>query len=460
MLCYFAREASSLTAVLTGASGDDPLQVCWGSSWRFLVTMKCTQKIVLLAAGLSFAFAHSNARSEDWLQWRGPSGNNHAPTDASAPTEWSETEGLAWATPLPGRGHSSPTLVGNRIYLTTADLAAETQSLLVVDRSTGRLLKSSLAHQGGLPSRIHGNNSHASPTVASDGQRVFALFCNEDAAWVTAFDLDGNRLWQQRAIGFAPQQYEFGFGSSPVVVDDLVIVTSEYDGRESGIVALAAASGKRRWLANRPNQLSYSSPARLSVAGKTQLLISGNYLLASYDATSGRSLWSVQGSTQATCGTMVWDDSTGLAYASGGYPEPFTLGVKLAGDHAIVWRNNVKCYEQSLLAHAGFVYGIADSGVAYCWRGTDGKEMWKSRLGRGGGYSASPLLVGGNLYVTSERGTTYVIRATPDRFDLLAENQLGNSAFATPTPGDGRLYHRFARDEHGRRQEYLVAIGQ
>lgn len=396
--------------------------------------------------------------AEDWPQWRGPTGDNHAAPGATAPVTWSEESGLAWKTAIPGRGHSSPTLVGDRIYLTTADEVEQTQSLLILDRGTGRLINEVEAHRGGLPGRVHPNNTHASPTVASDGRRVFALFCNQDAAYVTAFDLFGNRLWQKRVGGFAPVQYEFGFGSSPRVVDGLVVLATEYDGSESGLYAVDPATGEPVWTTPRVNELSYSTPAIANLGGTNQLLMSGNYSLASYDAKSGSKLWQTEGSARATCGTMVWDESLGLAFASGGYPDQFTLAVRLNGDHGIAWQNRVKCYEQSLLVVDGHLYGISDKGVAYCWRGSDGQQMWKTRLG--GGFSSSPLLVDGKIYATSERGAMHVFEANPQRFVSLATNQLGDSGFATPTPADGRLYHRYAKTEGGQRQEYVVAIGE
>ncbi|MCA9236829.1 MAG: PQQ-binding-like beta-propeller repeat protein [Planctomycetales bacterium] len=400
----------------------------------------------------------ASAVAQDWPQWRGPHCDNRATAGATAPIEWSEDAGLAWSTPLPGRGHSSPTLVGERIYLTTADADAQTQSLLIVDRRTGALVRTVVVHEGGLPARIHPNNSHASPTVASDGQHVYALFCNQNAAMVTAFDLDGEQLWQQRAGAFDPQRFQFGFGSSPVIVGDVIVMATEYDGPESGLYALDLATGAQRWHAPRPNSLSYSTPRPLSDRGRSLLLLSGNNLLAAYNAADGQVAWSVPGSTMATCGTMVADAQSGLAFASGGFPGSFTVALRLDGAHDVVWQNNVRCYEQSLLLAGDFLYATADNGVAYCWRAADGEEMWKRRLG--GKYSSSPLLVGDRIYATNERGTTFVLAATPEECRVLAENRLGDSAFATPAPADGRLYHRYGKTVDGRRQEYLVAIGE
>ena len=397
------------------------------------------------------------AQADDWPQWRGPTGNNHAAAGATAPTEWGEDSHIVWRTPVPGRGCSSPTIYGKRIYLTTSDEEVGSQSLLVFDRATGRLLKETVAHWGNLPPKIHPKNTHASPTVACDGRRVYALFNNDYATKVTAFDLEGAKLWQEKVSDFDPQEYEFGYGASPILVDGVLVVAADYDGADSGIYAIDPANGRQVWHTPRPEKLSFSSPIATDLDGRVQLIISGLEQIASYDPATGRVLWSTEASTQATCGTMVWDNNLGLAFASGGYPDSFTLAIRTNGDHQVVWQEKVKCYEQSLLSYKGYVYAASDNGVAYCLRAKDGKEMWKKRLS--GPFSSSPLLVGETIYVTNEMGTTYVFKATPDDYQAIAENELGDEAFATPAACDGRLYHRYATRADGPRQEYLVAIG-
>ncbi|TWT33583.1 Outer membrane protein assembly factor BamB [Posidoniimonas corsicana] len=411
----------------------------------------------LIAAALLLTAACS-ACAQDWRQWRGPTGDNHAAAGATAPVEWSEDAGLAWLTPIPGRGHSSPTIVGDRIYLTTADEQEQTQSLLIVDKATGRLIRQEVAHRDGLPARIHGNNTHASPTVASDGERVFALFYQKSGARVTAFDLSGQRLWQRKVCGFDPQMYQFGFGSSPRLVDGKLIISAEYDGPDAGVYAIDPADGGEIWKAPRRPGISFSTPIDAQLAGRRQLMLSGDGLIVSYDPATGEKLWSQIASTVATCGTMVWDAENQLAFASGGYPDSFTLAIRADGEHQVVWDNSVKCYEQSLLFANGYVYGVSDRGVAYCWRSIDGEEMWRQRLG--GGYSASPVLVGDAIYVSSEQGTTFVFRATHEGYQQLAENQLGTDCFPTTTPSGGRLYHRYGNGQGAQRQEYLAAIGE
>lgn len=399
------------------------------------------------------------ALADDWPQWRGPAGQNHAAEGATAPDVWSETSGLAWIAKVPGRGHSSPVIVAGRIYLTTCDEQTEKQSLLVFDQASGELLKQTVAHIGKLPPRIHGNNTHASPTVASDGSHVFALFNNDLACWVTKFDLDGNQIWQQRVAAFDPQRYQFGFGSSPIVHAGLVIFATEYDGPDSGVYAIRSDTGQQAWKVTRLESLSNSTPIVANLDGRPQLIMTGHSQIASYDPSSGRQIWSTRGSTRATCGTMVWDSARNLAFASGGYPDTFTLSVQCNGKPDVVWNTNkVRCYEQSLLYTDGHLFAVSDNGIAHCLRGEDGQPMWSERLG--GSYSSSPVLVDGKVYVTNEDGTTFVFRATADKYQPIATNQLGDECFATTTPVDGRLYHRYAKRERGERQEYLAAIGE
>ena len=124
----------------------------------------------------------------------------------------------------------------------------------------------------------------------------------------------------------------------------------------------------------------------------------------------------------------------------------------------VVWQNRVKCYEQSMVVAGDYLYGFADNGIVFCWRCSDGQEMWKQRLG--GPVSASPLLVGDRIYASNERGVTFVFRASPNGFQLLGKNVLGDSSFASPVYADGKLFLRHASSGNGTRQEFLVAIDQ
>ncbi len=405
--------------------------------------------LVWFASGLAWG---------DWPQWRGPTGDNHAPTAASTPPiEWSNDEGTLWNVAIPGRGHSSPIVVGDRLYLTTCDEQARTRSLLIFDRHTGQLLASPVAHTGGLAERIHAHNTHASSTPASDGEHVYAMFDYENAIWITCYDLDGQQLWQRRVAGFDPQLMQFGLGTSPILHQDLLILATEYDGADSGVYAIDKRTGDLAWKAPRRQTLSNSSPIVATVGGKPQVVISGHASVAAYDVENGHELWKVGGAHQATCGTMVWDQSLDMVFASGGFPESKTLAIKVSDEPHVAWENPAKCYEQSMLVYEGHVYAVADSGVAFCWRAADGERMWTKRLG--GKYSSSPLLAGDRIYVSNEGGTTFVIAASPREFEQLGQVQLGDEVFATPASVEGKLYYRYADSASGTRQEYLMAVG-
>src|SRR4051794_10149099 len=158
----------------------------------------------------------------DWPWWRGPALDGKS-TDRDAPTKWSPTENIAWKADVLGRGHSSPAVCGDKVFLTTADETAQKQFLLAFDRKTGKSLWTTLAHQGEFL-RKNPKNSHASATPACDGERVYSVFVNHGGLHVTATDLDGKIVWQVEAGAF---RSEHGYGSSPVLYKSLVIVNGD-----------------------------------------------------------------------------------------------------------------------------------------------------------------------------------------------------------------------------------------
>lgn len=394
------------------------------------------------------------AKSGDWPSWRGPTGNGVAEGGQDVPTTWSETSNVLWKVPLPGRGHSSPTVVGERIFLATADEARQVQYVLALDRANGKELWKTPVSRGGFP-KTHAKNTHASGTVACDGERLFIAFHHDQKITLACLDLEGKEVWRDDVGRFHPQWYEYGYAPSPILYKDTVIISADYEGG-GFLAAYNRASGKQAWKVSRPKKLSFSSPIVARVAGKDQLLISGCEAVASYNPANGKGNWNANATTMATCGTMVWDGD--LVFASGGYPKAETVCIKGDGSGQIVWRNNQKCYEQSMLAHEGYVYAVTDRGRGYCWRARDGKEMWRARMQ--GPVSASPVLVGDNIFQSVESGKTFVFKANPQKFESVAENQLGSEAFPTPTICGNRIYIRTATGRGPARQEYLYCIGK
>lgn len=391
--------------------------------------------------------------SLDWPWWRGPGRNGIAVEGQDIPTKWSESENVIWKAPVPGRGHSSPTVVGEQIYLATANESVSSQSVVAYARKTGKKLWETELNRGGFP-RTHPKNTHGTCSVAYDDGRLFVAFHHRDKVTLYCLDTAGKKLWQKVVGKFAPRQYEYGYAPSPVIYKGRVIASADYEG--GGFIACYDRDGKQLWKTARPRLLSFSSPVVANVAGKDQLLISGCEAVASYEPQNGKLNWAVNATTMATCGTVVWDGD--LVFASGGYPKPQTVCVKADGSKKIVWSNNKKCYEQSMLAHNGYIYALTDRGLAYCWRAEDGREMWRARLE--GPVSASPILVGDNIFVSVESGRTFVFKADPKRFTKVSTNKLGDSAFATPSVCGNRMYLRVAFGQRSNRQEFLYCIGK
>lgn len=288
----------------------------------------------------------------DWPWWRGPLRNGVA-DQAAVPVTFSETDHVIWKTPVPGRGHSSPTVVGNRVFLTTATIAEQIHEVLAFDRTTGKPLWRKEVNRGGFPAKNHPKNTEATATLACDGERLFAVFYHHDNVVAVTLNFDGEVVWEKEVCRFRPKTYEYGYAPSPVLYQNTVLIAAEYDG-ESFITALDRQSGDRVWQAPRPTMITFSTPMIAHVAGKDQLLISGAQKVSASDPATGKPLWSVDGTTFATCGTMVWDGE--IVFASGGYPKAETLAVKADGSGEVLWRNNQKCYEQSMLARDGYLY--------------------------------------------------------------------------------------------------------
>ena len=388
-----------------------------------------------------------------WHTWRGPNSNGVV-VDQNPPTEWSDTKNVIWKVKVPGRGHASPIVVGDQIVLATADNNAQTQSVVSFDFVTGEQNWIRQVNQGNFNPKIYPSNTHASSSVTSNGKLLFAVFNNNQSAQIAALDLNGNIVWEKKAATFLPKRYHLGFGASPIIYNDTVIVTSECE-RDGSVVALKCENGDEVWRVDRKDATSYSTPVVADVAGREQMILSGANQVVSYDPRDGSKQWSVKGPWSVTCGTAVWTED--MVFVSGGYPQGTTMGINADGSEQIAWQNRTMLYEQSLLAVDGYIYGLSDRGIAYCWQANDGTEMWKERLE--GKVSASPVFAGGNIYISVESGKTFVFKANPERFDAVAENQLGDIAYATPTFVNNKIIARVAV-RGSPIQEWLYCIGE
>lgn len=388
----------------------------------------------------------------DWPWWRGPNRNGIAAAGQKPPLKWSESENVLWKSPVPGRGHGSPAVVGDQVFLAGAEHDREVQSVLCYDRQTGKQLWQTEVHKGGFEKKGNSKSSLASCTVACDGERVFVNFLHDGAIWTTALDRKGKQLWQTKVSDYVLHQ---GFGSSPAVYQSLVLVSADNKGG-GAVAALDRATGKVVWSQERPKQPNYASPIILRVTGRDQLLMTGCDLVSGLDPLTGKKLWEVKGSTTECVTSTVTDGR--LIFTSGGYPKNHVSAVQADGSGKLAWENGSRVYVPSMLVRDGHLYAVQDAGVAVCWKCDTGKEVWKERLG--GTFSASPVLAGEHIFATNEAGRTFIFGATPKGFELVAQNQLGEEVLATPAICGGRIYLRVASQNRGQREETLYCLGR
>lgn len=400
---------------------------------------------LLLAAFATFTFA------ADWPAWRGPTGDGHAATGQQLPVKWDESENLVWKAAVRGRGHGSPIVIGDRVLLGTADVETDEQLVLSFDRSTGKQLWQSVVHRGNLNTKGHKISSQASSDVVSDGERLFVNFLNDGAIFTTALDLKGKQLWQRRVCDFQVHQ---GFGSSPVVYQNMVLVSADHRGGGK-MTGLNKLTGEIVWQQDRPPVANYATPAVLTAAGKVQAVLAGCNKVESFDPLTGTKLWSIDGSTEETVVTAVTDGSR--VFLGGGYPKNHTMALEADGSGQIAWENVTKTYVPSMLVKNGHVFAVSDAGRAICWKSATGEERWNEKVDRE--FYGSPVMADSRIYVTSKGGVTSVFEATPEKFTLLSQNQLGDECFSSPAICDNRIYLRSAKTSPTR-QEYLWCVGE
>ena len=389
----------------------------------------------------------------DWPWWRGPHRNGHANKVQQPPTKWSEGENIVWKRPIPGRGHASPIVVGDHLYLPTADRKRNVQTVLCLNRDTGETIWETVVHRGGIMKKNQ-KASQASSTIACNGQQLFVNFLNDGAVYTTALSRDGQQQWQHKICDYVIHQ---GYASSPAIYKNLVIVSADTKHQKGGaIVALDQETGEERWRQSRPSMPNYPSPVVLTAAGKTQVILTGCELVSSFDPDTGEKLWEIEGATTECVTSTITDGN--LVFSSGGYPDNHVAAIHADGSGKVAWRNGDRVYVPSMLLKDGYLYAILDAGIAACWNASNGKEQWKKRLG--GTFSSSPVLVGDHIYAIDENAKMTIFHANPERFEKVAVNQLEGDSFSTPTIAGSRIFLRLGTRQDDARQEVLCCIGE
>jgi outer membrane protein assembly factor BamB len=379
------------------------------------------------------------ARAEEWPGWRGPRGDGTS-AEKDVPSHWSQTDNVAWKTPIPGTGHSSPVIWGERVFLTTCLEKERQRVLLCLDRRDGKLLWQRVVLTAPLEKK-HKLNSYASSTPATDGKHVWVSFLAMPNMEAACYDLEGNKVWQ-----VSPGEFHsvHGFCSPPVLYKDTVILNGDQDDPRAFLVALAKDSGKERWRIARPGLRSYCPPLIVDAAGRTQMVLSGSKCVAGYDPDTARQLWIIHGPTEQFVASLVYAND--LFFLTCGFPERHLLAIRPDGEGDVTqthvaWRQKgvPAGYVPAPIAHGDYFFVVADEAQAGCFEAKTGKQMWLHRLGVR--HSASPVSAGDYLYFPADDGTTYVLRAGP-KFEVVAQNELGEDCSASPAISRGQLFIR------------------
>ena len=405
---------------------------------------------ISLAVCLVLLLSVVSVHAEDWPQWRGPRGDGTS-TETNLPLKWSTTENVAWKVALPGRGYSSPTIWGDRIFLTTC---LENQDpvkhvTLCLDRHNGKVLWEHTLPMK-LPKLIHKRNSHASSTVATDGKHAYVTFLDAPRFIVGCYAFDGKLVWQKSPGEFHSKH---GFCSAPTLYKDFVILNGDQDDPAAYIVALDKTTGEEKWRAKRSGTRSYTPPVVFDVHGKKQLVFSGSHGVDSYNPDDGKLIWHMDGPTEQYVASLIYHND--VLFMTYGFPKLGVMGINPDGTGNItkthILYNEPKGggYVPSPIARGDYFFNVNDNGIATCRECKTGKLMWLERLGQRL-HSASATGWGDYIYFPDNDGNTYVIKASPT-FELVAKNVTGEEINASISISRGQL---FLRD-----MKYLYCIG-
>jgi outer membrane protein assembly factor BamB len=429
---------------------------------------------IAMGTVLGAAAGASERTGRDWPRWRGADGSGVS-DETGLPHEWSATRNVRWKTAIPGRGHSSPIVWGNRIFLTTSvegpvvpgaravthigwqgednyvhpdSVGADrrqTLQVLALDADTGAIVWERTAYDGTVIDNRHRKNTYASASVVTDGKYVIASFESEG---VYAYDVNGAPVWKQ-SLG-AITKGGMGPGTSPVLFEDLVILQCDQElGAGSFIVALDKRTGRQAWRVERKHRRSWATPIFVEAGGRTEMIASGAESVIAYDPRTGRELWRANGVESHPIPSAV--TAHGLVLLSAGSGAKRALAIRPGGngdvsDTAVVWRyNKGTAYVPSPIAYGDYLYLMTDKGLLTCLDARTGKlEYEGGRVPVPATFTASIVAFDGKLLLTSEDGDTFVVKAGPVH-EVLATNPLGEPVYASPAVSRGRIYIRGER---------------
>ncbi|HEU0253481.1 MAG TPA: PQQ-binding-like beta-propeller repeat protein [Pyrinomonadaceae bacterium] len=425
---------------------------------------------VLLATSSVVVRAQTSAH---WPQWRGPFFNGMARGDA--PAVWSDTTNIKWKTEIPGRGHSTPVIWGDRVFITTAiptgkpapaptptpseqaqgnqrragggagPLLEHRFYVMALDRRTGKILwqrtaKVATPHEG--YHRAYG--SFASNSPVTDGKYVYAFFGSRG---IYCYDFNGKLIWEKDPGVQMKMRLAFGEGSAPLLVGNRLFLVFDHEA-ESFVVALDKRNGKELWRVARDERSSWSTPLAIEHNGRTEIVVSATNRVRSYDPETGKVLWESAGLGANAIPVPVHHN--GIVYVMSGYRDPKMMAIKLGkqgdltGSDAIVWSHTRGVpYTASPVLSDNKLYVVTDNGMVSAFNAITGEPYYaQTRLPKAYNLKASPIGANGKLYLATEDGDVVVLKMG-EKYEVIATNHLSDQIFiATPAIAAGELFLR------------------
>jgi outer membrane protein assembly factor BamB len=424
-----------------------------------------TTTILLLAVNFVFSQEKIKGYENNWPQWRGPDANGIA-LKGNPPVEWSETKNVKWKIAIPGKGHNTPIVWGDQLFITTAVEkdpstvpsaeppktgmnANKTDKVhkfevLCIDRKSGKIIWEKVVDEEVPQEATHELGSWASNSAVTDGKNLYAFFGSRG---LYCLDFKGNVKWE-RKFGQMKIAGNFGEGASPALYKDKVIMVWDHQAG-SFITALDKNTGKDIWKVDREEGTSWATPHIVEVNGKIQIITAATKFVRSYDFETGELIWQCSGLTGNVIPCPV--EANGIVYVMSGFRGFALKAIDLArakgditGTDAIIWKydQDTPYTPSPMLANGKLYFLKANNGSLTCLDAKDGKVNYAiQKLEDIGSIYSSPTGVDDRFYIVGEKGLTYVIKQGP-QFEVIAKNTLDDGFHASPVIIGNDMYLR------------------
>lgn len=441
---------------------------------------------VIAIASLLLGWPSSRIAADDWPQFRGRDASGVA-DGQGLPVSWDVASGknIRWKTRIPGLGHACPIVSRGRVFILTADngeaqpelrlglygdiapVEDERQHdwrLLCLSQQTGCVLWQKTLHRGVPAIKRHTKATHANSTPATDGERIVVCLGSEG---LHCLDYCGRLLWTKDlgvldAGYFAAPEAQWEFGSSPIIYDGRVILQCDVQ-KDSFLAAFDIRDGRELWRTPRDDVPSWSTPAIVRSASRTELVVNGYNHAGGYDPSNGQSLWKLSGGGDIPVPTPIFAHNLVFLSSAHGADRPLcavrpgasgdlTPANEQQLDESLMWyKRRDGIYMQTPIVYGNYLYACRNNGVLSCYEARTGERLYQKRLGSGNaGFTSSPVAADGRLYFTNEDGVVHVVAAGPE-YNLIATNEMRDFCMATPAIAGGLL---LVRTTH-----HVIAIG-